>query len=69
MYDTLRREWANTYSTVTTNVQKAATTQKSTMQLESGESDLSMGWKLSKPRTGSVSFSTKNRQYLVCRQV
>ena len=65
VYDPLRREWANTYSTVTTNFQKAAITQKSTMQLESGESDFSMGWALSKARTGSVRFSTNVRQYLV----
>ncbi len=51
VYDTLRREWANKYSTVTTDVQKAATTQKSTVQLASCESDLHMGWALSKART------------------
>lgn len=67
VYDTLRREWANTYSTVTTNVQKASTTQKSMMQRESGESDLAMGWALSKARTGSVRFSTNVRQYLVAK--
>ena len=67
MYDTLRREWANKYSTVTTDVQKAATTQKSTVQLESGESDLHMGWALSKARSGCARFSMKVRQYLVAK--
>ena len=47
------------------NIQKAATTQKSTMQLHSGESDLQMRWALSKARTGGVRFSTNVRQYLV----
>ncbi len=67
VYDTLRREWANKYSTVTTDVQKAATTQKSTVQLESGESDLHMGWALSKARSGGARFSTKVPQYLVAK--
>ena len=42
------------------------------MQLESGESNLLIGWALNKARTGSVRFSTKVQQYLVgkfkCRQ-
>ena len=67
VYDSLRREWANTYSTLTINVQKAATTKKSTMQLRSGESDLPMGWAVSKARTGSVRFSTKVGQYLAAK--
>ena len=66
-YDTLRKEWANKYSTVTKNVQKAATTQKSTMQLHSGEINLQMGWALSKAKTGGVRFSTNVRQYLVAK--
>ena len=67
VYDTLRREWANKYSTVTTNLQKAATTQKSAMPLESDESDLQMGWALSKAKTGGIRFPTKVRQYLVAK--
>ena len=67
VYDTLKREWANKYSTVTTSVQKAATIQKFTLQLHSGESDLQMGWALSKRRTGGVHFSTNVRQYLVAK--
>ena len=67
VHDTLRNEWENKYSTVTTNAQKAVTTQKSTMQLHSGESDLQMGWVLSKARTGGVRFSTNVRQYLIAK--
>ena len=67
MYDTLRKKLANKYSTVTTSVQKAATIQKFTMQLQSGEGDLQMGWALSNARTGGVRFSTNVRQYLVAK--
>ena len=53
--------------TVTASLQKVATTQKSTMQVDSDESDLPTGWALRKPKTGGVRFPTKVRQYLVAK--
>ena len=68
LYDTLRREWAASYSTVT---QTAAiedisdrlarlTTQEKSIHLQ-------MGWALSKPRTGAARFPQKVRDYLIAR--
>lgn len=64
VYDTLRREWASQFSTITSNVQKGMGCQEST-SFQQGQSDLKMGWALSKARTGSVRFSANVRQYLV----
>lgn len=61
VYDVLKREWASNFSTITsTNTQSS----KDSTSLRTGASHLSMGWALSKPRTGSLRFPDNVRKYL-----
>ena len=65
LYDTLRREWAASYSTVTQTAAiediidrlERLTTREKSIHLQ-------MGWALSKPRTGAARFPQKVRDYL-----
>ena len=68
LYDTLRREWAASYSTVTQtasnenisdNLGRLTTREKSRK--------LQMGWALKKKRTGGARFPQKARDYLITR--
>ena len=68
LYDTLRRECAASYSTMTeitatddiSDRLARLTTQEKSIQLQ-------MGWALSKPRTGATRFPQKVRDYLTTR--
>ena len=64
VYDTLRREWAKKFTTID-NTSSTQPFQPSAESLKTGVTDLQMGWALSKPKTGSVRFSDKIRQYLI----
>ena len=64
VYDVLRREWANSFKTVTTkDVQASAQSGNQRIQ----ESALEMGWALNQPKTGSVRFPEKVKKYLVAK--
>lgn len=62
VYDTLRREWARNFTTVTGSA--SSTLHKETTLLQ-GQCHLEMGWALSKARSGSARFPPNVRQYLV----
>ena len=64
VYDTLRREWAKKFTTIEENI-STEPVQLSSKALKTGKTDLEVGWALSKPKTGSVRFSEKIRQYLI----
>ena len=64
VYDTLRREWAKKFTTID-NTSSTQPFQPSAESLKTGITDLQMGWALSKPKTGSVRFSDKIRQYFI----
>ncbi|CAB4021822.1 Transposon Tf2-6 poly, partial [Paramuricea clavata] len=63
VFDTLRREWAKKFTTIEDN-SSTQSVQPSSKSLKNGKTDLQMGWALSKPKTGSIRFSDKIRQYL-----
>jgi hypothetical protein len=64
VYDVLRREWANSFKSVTTkDVQASA--QSGIQRIQ--ESALEMGWALNQPKTGSVRFPEKVKKYLVAK--
>lgn len=64
IYDTVRREWAKKYTTVSSS--HASVLSTSAVMLE-GQTKPQRGWALSKPRTGCVRFSPKVRQYLITK--
>ena len=65
VYDVLRKEWANSFKTVTTAQNIQLPTQSSVE--ESKESTLKMGWALAQPKTGSVRFPENVKKYLVAK--
>ena len=62
--DTLRREWASRYATVSTST---STEPGAESLLQEGENKLKMGWALNKQLWGKVRFSPEVRQYLVAK--
>jgi hypothetical protein len=64
VYDTLRREWASRYATVSTST---STEPGAESLLQEGENKLKMGWALNKQLRGKVRFSPEVRQYLVAK--
>ncbi len=64
VYDTLRREWASRYATVSTST---STEPGAESLLQEGENKLKMGWALNKQLQGKVRFSPEIRQYLVAK--
>ena len=64
VYDTLRREWALRYATVSTNTSSAPSMES---PLQQGDNTLKMGWALAKQLRGKVRFSPIVRQYLVAK--
>ena len=60
----LRRELAKKFKTIEENI-STEPVQLSSKALKTGKTDLQVGWALSKPKTGSVRFSEKIRQYLI----
>ena len=63
VYDKLKRDWVEKFSSLTIIEARSETT---TTERESGEpspSDLSHGWALQKPKGGAGRFSNKIRQY------
>lgn len=62
VYDTLRREWAKTYRTVSFKDPTFSRATEGTQRKQ--VSSLKMGWALSKPRT-SARFSNEVRHYLI----
>ena len=68
LYDTLKREWAATYATVTQSEQVEYIRENlERLNIQENTAQLQMGWALSKPRTGTVRFSPKVREYLITR--
>ena len=64
VYDVIRREWANSFKTITSKFVQASTNSGN----ETGkESTLQMGWALSRPKTGSVRFPENVRRYLTAK--
>lgn len=63
VYDTIRREWASKYRTVSNSLAMPTVSET----LEIGQSEVQMGWALAKPRTGSVRFPEKVRNYLIAK--
>lgn len=67
VYDKLKRDWVEKFSSLTIIEARSETT---TTERESGEpspSDLSQGWALHKPKGGAGRFSDKIRQYLTSK--
>ena len=62
VYDTLKREWAKNFTTVSENSIPEAQKNSTTLQ---GQCRLEMGWALSKARSGSTRFPTNVHDYLV----
>ena len=69
VYDTLKREWATNYKSISTNTVGTDVPAEIvvTRQDSRHKSDLAMGWALSKARTGSVRFSQPLRKYLIAK--
>ncbi|CAB3990936.1 Hypothetical predicted protein [Paramuricea clavata] len=64
VYDTLRREWALRYTTVSTNLSSDPSMES---PLEQGNDKLKMGWALAKQLCGKVLFSPLVLQYLMAK--
>ena len=64
VYDTLRREWALRYATVSTNPSSDPSMES---PLQQGDNKLKMGWALAKQFRGKVRFSPLVRQYLMAK--
>ena len=67
VYDTLRREWAKQFTTLSSKNLIQGKGPKRNQTLECRESSSKMGWALSKPKTGSVRFSPNVRKYLTAK--
>ena len=65
IYDTLRREWASKYTTISTSASQSSVPTQSDMPSTQDQTQLPMGWALSKTRVGSARFPQKVRHYLI----
>lgn len=61
IYDVIRREWAKKFTTIDRDISEM----KNPGTVQTGATNLTMGWALSKSRTGSKRFSTHVRDYMV----
>ena len=64
VYDVLRREWANSFRTLSSTKVHPS---KLSSSVQGQTSPLEMGWALSQPKTGSTRFSDSVRKYLVAK--
>ncbi len=66
VYDTLRREWASKYATIASSTSMSSVpAQSSSTSPTHYQTQLQMGWALSRTRVGSARFPQKVRQYLI----
>jgi hypothetical protein len=66
LYDTLRREWAASYSTVTQTTDDLSNS-LGRLAIQEKSMQLQMGWALSKQRTGRTRFPQKVCDYLITK--
>jgi hypothetical protein len=68
VYDVIRREWANSFQTITSKIVQASTNSGNDSGKDSGkESNPQMGWALGRPKTGSVRFPENVKRYLTAK--
>ena len=61
VYDVIRREWAKKFTTIDRDTSEMSNPER----VQTGATNLSMGWALNKSKTGSKRFSTHVRDYLI----
>ena len=67
MYDSLKHDWAGTFSSITLESQLSFTTEEATGSEQLEDEPCGLGWALQNPRGGGARFSKNVKSYLTAK--